>query len=817
MRLFLAGLLVLAMPAAALAQARGQVLSLGFNNHYRPDCWTPMLVQLTSQSPDPQTYQIQIVQEDLDRDKVTYTQTVALGGNVEGRPATTENFWAYFKPKPVDGGLPDATDLTTTLATLNGELKVFLCDKDGKQLSTLPLTSTILNVDPFRSLGDVSRGRKLILFVSDGNDQPEISDYSQQKGVLEDVDAVAVTPRDLPSKVIGYEAVDAIVWMDADANFLISGTHTPSLEALLQWVRQGGNLVVCQPPEAIKIKPLETILPVGGQINGEWTIPTVDRTDLDILNRLAHPVENLGGQEWPKDLGPFKMARVPALPGAKVDEWMEWKDEGGTSFTPWLARRGVGLGAVTWVAQDLGNAALTRKAKTGWRYVWDRVFDWNNPPDVPEDYKPPSGGFDLWAGAETALDLGSPLSRHGMDLTSTAAVYLAVAGFFFALYWGIAGPGMYLVLALKKRANLSWFLFGATAVAATAVTAVLVKIVVRGAPELRHVSIVRYAMGEPHGVIDSRFGLYIHQDGPKSIGLGDTAPHEISYLTPFSLHPQYASNTDELPSYSEYQIAVPDASDSSAVAVTIPFRSTSKKLQAHWVGEIKGAIELAADTQQVKIDENNNLVGTLINNTGYDLWHVFLGFKQPGVSPGDLDRDAILYVGKWAKDDSLGLHDLTATRNLIDLETPDGRGKIMGAGPSYGWILHARDAVGSWSQFWREEGGDVENNLDYALPMLTFFDRLPPWAQQINQKSNRYELRRHGARLLDLSPAMSAGGLVICARAIVDREDNAAPLPVPLTVSDEPVSGSGTTIYQFVLPLDRTAVSNMPSTKPSGQ
>ena len=622
-----------------MAQARGQVLSLGFNNHYRPDCWTPMLVQLTSQSPDPQTYQIQIQQQDLDRDQVTYIQTVALGGNVEGRPATTENFWAYFKPTPVDGGLPDASDLTTTLATLNSRLKVFLCDKDGKQISTLPLTSTILNIDPVRSLGDATRGRKLILFVSDGNDQPEISDYSQQKGVLEDVDAVAVTPRDLPSKVIGYEAVDAIVWMDADANFLISGTHTPSLEAMLQWVHQGGNLVICQPPESIKIKPFEPILPVGGQIDGQWAIPTVDRTDMDVLDRLAHPLANSGGQPWPKDLGPFKVARVPALPGAKVDEWMKWSDEGETSFTPWLARRGVGLGAVTWVAQDLGNAALTRKAKTGWRYVWDRVFDWNNPPDVAEDYKAPeNGGFDLWPGAETALDLGSLVSRHGMDLTSTAAVYLAIAGFFFALYWGIAGPGMYLVLALKKRANLSWFLFGATAVAATAVTAALVKIVVRGAPELRHVSIVRHAMGEPYGVIDSRFGLYIHQDGLKAIGLGDTAPHEISFLGPFSLHPQYASNSGDLPSYSEYQIAVPDASDSNALSVTIPYRSTSKKLQSHWVGEIKGSVELAADTPQVKVDQNTNLVGTLINHTGYDLWHVFLGFKQPGFSPGRLTR-----------------------------------------------------------------------------------------------------------------------------------------------------------------------------------
>ena len=131
------------MPAMALAQARGQVLAVGFNNHYRPDCWTPMLVQLTSQSPDSQTYQIQIVQEDLDRDRVTYTQLETLGGNIDGKPATTENYWVFFKPKPTDGGLPDATDMTTTLNTLNGQLKVFLCDKDGKQLSTLPLTSTI--------------------------------------------------------------------------------------------------------------------------------------------------------------------------------------------------------------------------------------------------------------------------------------------------------------------------------------------------------------------------------------------------------------------------------------------------------------------------------------------------------------------------------------------------------------------------------------------------------------------------------------------------------------------------------------------------
>jgi hypothetical protein len=814
----IAGLLILVLPAAAFAQARGQVLSLGFNNHYRPDCWTPLLVQLTSQSPDSQVYQIQVVQEDMDRDRVTYTQTVTLGGNVEGRPATTENFWAYFKPRPVDRGLPDATDSTQTLATLNNQLKIFLCDKDGKQLAPLPLTSTILSDDPIHSVGDGARGRRLILFVSDGNDQPEISDYSMQKGVLQDIDAVAVSPRDLPSNVIGYEAVDDIVWLDADANFLTSGTHTPSLEALMQWIRQGGHLVVCQPPEAYKVKPFEEILPVGGQINGQWTIPTYDRKDLSVLNRLAHPVANTGTAAWPGDLGAFKIARVPALAGSKVDEWLAWDDGGKKDYSPWLARRGVGLGAVTWVAQDLGNAALTRRAKSGWRYVWDRVFDWNDPANVPEDYKPLEGTDDQWESTDHAINLGTGFNS-GMNLPSTAAALLAIAAFSFIIYWVVAGPGIYLVLAAKKQAHLSWFFFGLTAVAATVLTALLVKIVVRGPPKLQHISIVRYAGGEANAVVDSRFGLYIRQDGFKTIALQNNAAQEVSYVTPFSIHPQYVSNDSELPAYLEYQVPVPDPQDSAAVAVSIPFRSTLKKLQAHWVGGFSSAVEPTPDTPQIKLDADDNLSGTLINHTGYDLWHVFLAYKVPNrtdmrdVSSSDYDR--IVYLEQWPKDGTLKLDDLSYKKLDMDLDSQDKDRHPMETATVMGRMGGVADVADSWSRFWRSRGDDLENQLDDAIPMLAMFDRLPPWAGEKEPHTTRYEMRRYGARVLNLSPALSAGNMLVIARGMVNRDTGQTPLPIPLTVSDSPVTGQGSTIYEFVLPVDRSAISGEPTTMPS--
>jgi len=813
--------LILFCPVCAFAQARGQVLTVGFNNHYRPDGWTPMLVQLTSQGGEPAAYQIQIVQEDLDRDRVVYTQMETLGGNVESKPATTENFWVYFRPKPTDDGLPDANDLSSNLNTLNSQLKVFLCNKDGKQLCALPMTSTILSVDPRRSIGDVSRSRKLILLVTDGNDRPLVPDYAAMRGVLEDVDPVVVQPRDLPSNVLGYDGVDAIVWLDADANFLVSGTRTPSLEALMQWIHQGGHLVICEPNEPNKIKPFADMLPVGGLVNGEWSIRMVDRDDIGVLRRIAVPSGS--DHPWPALPGPFKVARVPALAGAKVDEWLEWTDGTASTFTPWLARRGVGLGAVTWVAQDLGNPAITSVAKTGWRYVWDRVFDWKNAStdDTREDYQLPQGAPDEWNSAES-LDLGRAL-LGGMDLTNTAAKYLVIAGLFLFVYFLIAGPGSYLFLASRKRAQFSWFAFALVAIIATGLTAVLIRIVVRGPPQLQHLSDVRYAQGEANGVINSRFGLYIRQDGIQKIDLGETAPHEVSYIVPFGVHPQYLNDEDILPAYLEYQIPVRDPTQSDPVSVSIPYRSTSKKLQTHWVGQIDGRVEVPVGMADIKLvsPHDGYIDGMLVNHTGYDLSDVYFAFEEPALNHSqDLSmRDDIwlVYDPLWPKDASLKVQDLMMRRNLIDANLDPAHGRLPG-GQDPAYAMLGRDQP--WEKYWRKHSDElsaVSSDLKNILPMLSFFDLLPPWRSSPNEREVRFELYRRGGRHLDVSPAVSAGELVVCGIASINGDTTKNPLPVPLSVADSSVSGTGTTMMQFVLPLDRSETEAPPTTQPIKQ
>jgi len=806
MRLSWAGLLLFLLPTAAWGQAQGQILEIGFNNHYRPDCWTPMLVQLSNQSEQSGLFQIQVVQEDLDRDRVHYTQLETLGGTVEGKPSSTENFWVYFRPQPTDGGLPDAAMLGSSLQQLAASLKVFLTDKDGKHPVALPLTSSILSVDPANSPNSGQRSRRLVLLVSDGMDRPMFPDYSVQRGVLQDVDPVAVTPTDLPNNVIGFEAVDAIVWMDADARTLLSGTRAQTLEAIQQWVHQGGQLVICQPPEANKIKPFADMdmMPVGGLLGGEWTIPMVDSSDLSVPRRIIESADG-ARQSWPEKLGTFKIARVPAIPGSKVDEWMTWP-EAGASPTPWLARRGVGLGSVTWVAMDLGDPALTAKTPSNWRYIWTRVFGWNDPTNVAEKYEPPTND-DPWD-TGTALDAGASL-MGGMDLSSRAAALISIALLFFAAYFIVAGPGVYFYLLSRKRAHLSWFYYGLSALVATGLTVILVMLVVRGPPELKHLSLVRYAAGEENAVVDSRFGLYIPQDGAETIALPGTAARQVSYIVPFGIHPEYVNNDNIVPSYEEYDVPVRDTSLSDEPAITVRYHSSSKKFQAHWIGAPPGKIEPAgAPLQLVPPGNHGYLAGSVVNHTGYDLKDIYFAFQEPQLAASDdpsaKDNTWLVYYPNWAKDTNLNLADLMANANQF-IDDKNGQAP-EGDKPAFG-------NVAAWNFIWQVQRDDFKDDMRKALPLLFIFDRVPPWPKD-PAYADRKDLFHRSGRSLDFSGPINAGELAIMATAANGDDVDSTPLPIPLTVSDSPVTGGGKTIFQFVLPLDRKAVDNQPQATP---
>ncbi len=129
----------------------------------------------------------------------------------------------------------------------------------------MPLTSSLLNVDPYRDYNQLPRSAKLVLVVCNPGSQPQWNDYQNAVGIMEDVTPVRIEPKDLPADPIGYEAVDAIVWMNSDpADLDKGGDH--KLAAIQDYVRFGGHLVICQPTtDWQKVLGFTDLLPVGSQ------------------------------------------------------------------------------------------------------------------------------------------------------------------------------------------------------------------------------------------------------------------------------------------------------------------------------------------------------------------------------------------------------------------------------------------------------------------------------------------------------------------------------------------------------------------------
>ena len=843
MRLFLAGFigLLLGLTPAALGQIdqrKSFVESMGFNRAYRADAWVPMVVNLTSTLGEPAEYQVQVVQPDIDGDRVIYSRLITLNANASG-----QRYWVYFRPQPT--GLE-----ANTIAELSRILRVRLCTRDGKELTILPLTNTLVDIDPKTGF-TVRRGRKLVLAVTAGAATPAWLDYDPDvaRGLIEDVEFVKVTPADLPEGAIGYDMVDAVVWFDGDAADLTRG-GSRKLAAMQEWVRQGGQLVVCHPDESFRIAPLADMLPIYlTGADGKSVAEIVPRNNVEPLHRIATtPIRQNAGGDRNKMIAdnwrnittqfPFRVARAPIKTDALVDEWVDWTPEEGGGRTPYIARNAYGLGSVTWVAQDLGDRSITGSNSSGWPHIWDKVFGWKNSTllikQVDRNVKMDLWGKEIeeWSAGQLA-DLGGVFLR-ATDHAGKAGAYVFLVILFFVGYWIIAGPGSYLFLAGKGQRQLSWAVFAVAGLGATMLTVGVVRLVLRGDPEVKHVSVVRLAAGQP-AVVDSRIGLYIPRDGPQRIALKDVSPDSISYITPLAIHPQHLGNPTTFSDTKEYTIPVREVSGTDPVEVVIPYRNTLKKIQTHWVGNTSEGIEgwaglvsqgsVPLDLGNGKTVQAGTIEGRLNNKTGHDLKNVIIAFRFQEAEDDNLqDQDFVLYLPSWKKDQAIDLQRTYAEAELFSelTKTTDKYAQGTATMPLRGPL----SGPNSWGEFWvhyvkslvSSDGlvDDSNRAVTQSVPIMALWDRIPPQKSVAYMNYARAELMRRGGRNLNLSHALAAGNLVLVAEV-----DNAA-LPFPLEVEGSRMKGEGTVYYEATLPMkNRTALIESlmkgPATAPSSQ
>ena len=352
-----------------------------------------------------------------------------------------------------------------------------------------------------------------------------------------------VHPADLGENSLFYDSVDAVVWLSGNADDLDrGGAHRR--EALDEFVRGGGKLIVCQPADRQKIEALSPLLPIEAKdAAGNWAISFTDKPSfvdqssgrkdappVDALPALALPEYNPQYKPtWHLIKGPIRFAIAKAKNDAVIDDWQDW---GAGGRTPFIVRGSHGLGCVTWVAQDLGDVGLTGPLSDNWPHIWDRVIGWRNDTQTLSDLPNAdalSKAKDAAQNTDGLVDF-SEWMLQGTDYTAKAAAYIVLAVVFFLLYWIASGPGTYFFLAGKKRKELNWFIFGAWAFVGTLVTVLVVRLVLRGDAEVRHLSIVRNVAGQPTYVY-SRVGLvYSARWGPDDcVGGYITRCHQLSW------------------------------------------------------------------------------------------------------------------------------------------------------------------------------------------------------------------------------------------------------------------------------------------------
>ena len=275
------------------------------------------------------------------------------------------------------------------------------------------------------------------------------------------------------------------------------------------------------------------------------------------------------------------------------------------------------------------------------------MFGWKSSIHAEEDATDSDrDAFSTMGGNST--DLGAAV-LPAMEFPSRGAAYITVAIVFFIIYFFVAGPISYFVLAARKRRDLSWFVFALCACVGTLLTVGVVRLVLHGNPELHHLSLVRICP-DSSAKVRSRIGLYVPHGDLQRVALAGNSPDAVSYLTAYPLPPEWFTST-EFPAAEKYAVPLHDPPLEEPVAIDVPIRSTLKKLQARWVGDLPAAIDGHAALPAPGAGARY-LAGTLTNDSGVDLVNVYIAYTVPTFSP---PADWMLYLPKWDKGQRLDL------------------------------------------------------------------------------------------------------------------------------------------------------------------
>lgn len=570
------------LPAGA-QPVQGDVRSVGFRaavpSEYviRPGQWFPILVELTAQGTQAYDVELRCERVDLDGDRIAFVQPhVAVTPDVG-----IKRVWCYAVTLAESAGRPTDVDII---------------GDDGALISSV-------SVPGFES---ISNDTQLVLDISDkrvtglnyvDSGQLGYSDWAWgQRRFYRPICVARLPARDLPDRWYGLEAVDVIVWDEPDPQGLPNNLQLP---ALIEWVRNGGQLVIGIGPAWSKIQKsaLADIMPLTGNESA---------VEVRELGRFAARYQGPAA-------GGFKTPISVAVGQPTSDALVTFQDRlPDRRNLNLIALRCVGSGRVIATAarlRDLMGPGVSRD-------LYHELLDLNRNEPAFNEKEAEQGVF----GRGPLYLYDQPIAQIEFQRAASARTLAAFA--FVAAYVLLSTYGAWVWLKRHTLTHVSWAAFAAIAVAASLLSLGAVGLSRGVAGTVHNFSFVDLEAGSTQARATTYFGYKSNRRQRVDLSL----PGDGNYLRPLATR-----------DISEVAYATPEryaAVTAEATLLATPMRATLKQFEGFWRGELDGSVRgsLTADRRTGKVTPQS----WLQNDLDID----FIGGYLLYIDPRLRERDA---------------------------------------------------------------------------------------------------------------------------------------------------------------------------------
>ena len=574
------------MAASAQARVEVNVSHVGFprvqgGDVIRSGAWIPIIVDLTLAQQTSFDGSVRAAQVDNDGDECFDAVDVHLRTETGG----SQRVYLYVPANP----LRSQERFFVELRTAEGEAVKVVNQGEITYRAKPAETPTVIAPDDL-----------LVLSVSSSavGRVAELIRTEKQDKFTRSIEVAHMSPSDLPELWIGLESVDYIVWDDARPEELTQR----QLAALLEWVRQGGTLLIAasRTAGALKLtKLIEPLLPVDlGEVAAVESLPEVRQTLLDPPSGEEEVRHAVSGWESV----PFS-APVPVVRCTRRGDSIVVARENAVQ-SDLVARRCAGRGHVVFSGITLRDLFSTPCGVT-------KFF---------------ATAFHLTPMSKTSEAVATPVSLFGRVVSAIAfstsgSLYLLTAGVFSVLYVLAATFGTWRFLRAKGLVHHSWTAFAMVGLVASVLSIIVVGSMHGFGDRLHQISVVDAEAGQTFGNATAFFGLKTSTDKELDLWLAsDWVGAEEPAATSCFLRaiPEGNDPTEGRSSFAdpeEYRV-VPG----SAVVDDVRIRATLKRFEGRWDGPLGGKF-----TGQVQARGNTITDDSFVfNELGVDLRNCYL-------------------------------------------------------------------------------------------------------------------------------------------------------------------------------------------------